>query len=64
MHPKKLENKNKNLEEYWNGDLKVLKLDYETPLPVRNIPKFEDSCDVMADRLPKRPQSPFRGSHF
>ena len=39
--------------------------------PVRNIPKFKDSCDVMelllfsrkmADRLPKRPQSPFRGS--
>ena len=38
--------------------------------PVRNIPKFKDSCDVMelllfprkmADRLPKRPQSLFRG---
>ena len=40
------------------------------PWSVRNISKFKGSCDVMellfsrkmADRLPKRPQSPFRDS--
>ena len=32
MRLKKIRKRIKNLEEYWNGDLKkVLKLDYETP---------------------------------